>query len=132
MAITSIHIPYFSRQVIQYISFYGDQSYTGLVPAQLGNVLWRAPIDFTVRDLQWTILGNAGSGKSWTLTLMNNFTDTILTSTIDGDSNTGSSTSEVTVATGDRVIWKLEGETGEPAPAKITSITFEREALANQ
>jgi len=127
------HLPLFSRQIVQYISFLGDQSYSGLTPPLLRNVQWESPIAFTVRKLRWLIKDNTGTGKSWVITLIKNSVATSLTSTIDGNSDEGTDfVNEVSVVAGDRLIWQIEGETGEPAPDTISSISFEREAEANQ
>jgi hypothetical protein len=79
------------------------------------------------------VRGNIGTNKTWTLTLLKNTVATAITSTIDGNSEEGTNVDdEVSVAAGEYLIWRLEGETGEPAPAKISSISFERSAPANQ
>ena len=128
-----VHMPLFTRQIAQYVSFHGDASWTGLISPMLENVQWTAPLAFSVRNLNWVIRNNAGTGKSWTITLLKNSIPTSLTSTIDGSSDTGTNaTDEVQVLAGDKLIWLVEGETGEPAPVDINAISFEQAHPANQ
>lgn len=127
-----VHLPLFTRQIAQYVSFPGDRSFTGLLPPLPENVQWKATVDFTVRNLKWKILGNLGTGRVWTLVLMKNENLTSLTSTINDVDFGENTTDSVSIAAGDRLIWRITGETGEPSPARINSITYERVAVANQ
>lgn len=127
-----VHLPLFTRIIDQYVSFPGDRSFVGLLPPVPENVQWKAPVAFTVRNLKWKILGNLGTGRVWTLVLMKNQNLTLLTSTIS-DVDFGENTADsVSVVAGDLLIWRITGETGEPSPARINSITYERVAEANQ
>lgn len=78
------------------------------------------PTAGTIRGLRIALQFSAGTGDSWTITLVKNGVDTSLTATVSGNSATTGSdlVNTVSVAPGDVVYWRID-PTGTPASGAI-------------